>query len=151
MRALATVTYQAPELRRVRAERLAKWKAMTAEESAAALATEESEAARYDDFILSITTADPDDNDLASRRTEWRVALVTAGHPERVDPEIIELRPDALVRTLYPDVGDFDLVYRIRFARPAATQTWNEPFTLRIAGPRGMLEFPFGVAAAGTK
>jgi hypothetical protein len=68
-----------------------------------------------------------------------------------VDPEIIELRPDALVRTLYPDVGDFDLVYRIRFPRPAATQTWNEPFSLRIAGPRGRLEFPFGVAAAGTK
>lgn len=151
MRALATATYQAPELRRARAERLATWKAMTPEESAAVLAQEESEAAQYDDFVLSITTGDSADNDLDSRRTAWRVALVTAGQPERADPEITELRPDALVRTLYPDVGDFDVVYRIRFPRPAATQTWSEPFTLRIAGPRGRLDFAFGVAAAGTK
>jgi len=149
MRAFATATYQAPELRRARVDRTAAWKAMTSVETAALHEQEDSEAAKFDEFVLSMTTADPNDNDLDSRKTTWRVALVSPGDPDRVDPEIDEIRPDAMVRTLYPTVGDFDIVYRIRFSRLPGRETWAQPFTLRLAGPRGRLEFAFGEGAAG--
>jgi hypothetical protein len=147
MRVLAAATYQAPEVRRTRAERTAQWKAMTAPERGAVLAQEEGELATFDEFLLWITTSDPSDNDLTSRDTAWRIALVLPGGVEVLAQDVVELRSDALLRTLYPDIGDFDLVYRLRFQRPPGVQTWTGPFSLRIAGPRGRLEFPFGDGA----
>lgn len=150
MRALATGTYQAPEVRRARAERLAAWKGMAAPEREALLAQEEAELASFDDFVLAITTADAADNDLDARSTAWRVALVFPGAPDVLATDIVELRPDAQLRTLYPHISDFDLVYRIRFPRTAGSETWKKTFTMRIAGPRGRLEFPFGGAEGST-
>ena len=150
MRVLATATYQAPELRRERAERTAEWKAMTPAERESLVAAEEAELSSFDDFVVSMTTSDSNDNDLDSPRTDWRVALVPDnGATERLASSISEIRPDALLRTLYPAIGDFDVVYRVRFERPDDEQTWARPFTLRIAGPRGRLDFPFGAAEAG--
>ncbi|HET7754388.1 MAG TPA: hypothetical protein VFK85_10810 [Anaeromyxobacteraceae bacterium] len=151
MRALATATYQSPEARRTRAERTAAWKAMTPPERAALLADEESELQKYDDFVVSITTADPADNDLNSRTTDWRIAIVRSDAPDVVGPEVVELRADALLRTLYPKIGDFDTAYRVRFARQPGIETWAKPFTLRLAGPRGRLDFPFGQRAPGAE
>jgi hypothetical protein len=51
---------------------------------------------------------------------------------------------DALVRTLYPRIGDFDTVYRVRFRRGAGAPLGQRAFLLRMAGPRGRLDFPFG-------
>jgi hypothetical protein len=151
MRALATATYQAPELRRARAERIAAWKAMTPQEREALLAQEEAEVAQFDEFLVSMATADPADNDLDSRATAWRVALVLPGAPDAVATEVVDVRADAQLRTLYPHVGDFDVAYRIRFPRASGSQTWTGPFTLRLAGPRGRLEFFFGEGAPGAK
>ena len=144
MRVFATATYQAPELRRARAALVAEWKAMTAAERDALLAAEEAEAARFEDFVLSMTTSDPADNDLDSKATDWRLALVSPGAPAVPGAEVVQLRVDTLLRTLYPTIGDFDVVYRVRFQRPeAAAGTYR---TLRMAGPRGRIDFDLSVA-----
>jgi hypothetical protein len=120
-------------------ERTAGLKAMTPIERSALQAAEDGAAAAVDEFTLTIFTSDRADNDLDASTTNWRVALVSAAG-EVLPAQVTQLRADALVRELYP-VGDFDFVYRIRFPRQAALGT--EPFVLRIAGPRGKMEFPF--------
>jgi hypothetical protein len=140
-RAFATATWEAPSVRTARAERTATWKAMTAEERAKALAAEDAAASSFDEFTISLFTADHNDNDLTFSQTVWRISIVAADGTESIGPKVTEVRADALVRTLYPYVGDFDTVYRVRFARrPEATE---KPFVLRIAGPRGRMDFPF--------
>ncbi len=140
-RAFASAVWQSPEVRAARLERTAVWKALTAEERARAQAAEDEAAAAFDEFTVAIFTTDTDDNDLSARQSSWHLAIVAADGSESTGPQVTELRTDALLRTLYPRIGDFDSVYLVRFAkRPAATAG---PFTLRIAGPRGRMDFPF--------
>jgi hypothetical protein len=73
----------------------------------------------------------------------WRVALVIPGEPDRLPAERArEIRTDAMLRRLYPEIGDFDTVYRVRFARTQPLD--GRPFTLRLAGAKGRLDFQYG-------
>ena len=132
--AFASAVYEPLEEREARIDRLAVWKKLTSPEREALLASEREQASRYDDFLLSLFTPNRPENDLTSKRSIWRVALVVP---------IEEVHLDSTVRTLYPNVGDFDVVYRVRFQR------WKEPlagrsFTLRLAGSRGRLDLDYG-------
>jgi hypothetical protein len=140
MRAFATVIYDAPEVRAARVDRVAAWKAMTPAERAALESAERAAAARFEEFTVSLVTGDRNDNDLDSPRTAWRVALVPAQGPESLPVDVEQVPADALLRTLYPRVGDFDVVYRVRFAR---VDGLAPPFALRMAGPRGRMEFAY--------
>ncbi len=141
----ATATYQAPSARRARAERLAEWKAMTAEERERLLATERAEGEKWEEFLLSVYTSDREVNDLASTRSVWRLALVVRGAGEMLPdgrPEVV--RADATVVGLYPYVGKFDIVYRVRFPRWTGERPLAEtPFWLVMAGAPGKLELRF--------
>jgi hypothetical protein len=146
--AFASAVYQPLEAREARADRLATWKKLTAQEREALLATERDEAGRYDEFLVSLFTPDRPDNDLSSSKSIWRVALVVPGEGELLPEKIEEVRIDATIRALYPNVGDFDVVYRVRFPR------FREPlagrdFTLRLAGSRGRLDLVYGPGGAG--
>jgi hypothetical protein len=143
--AFADATWESPEVRAARVERVASWRAATEPERAALRAEEEALAARYDELTLSFFTPDTAENDLDASTTAWRIALVPQAGPERLPVEVRVLRADALLRALYPTIGDFDVVYRIRFAR--AAEPLAPPFTLRIAGPRGRIDFRFAPGA----
>jgi hypothetical protein len=141
--AFLRAVYQSPEVRQARITRLAAWTAMTAAERDRLLAAERDEAAQYDDFLVSLFTPDRADNDLDAIRSIWRVALVVPGEGERLPVKVSEVKADSTLRQLYPAVGDFDVVYRVRFTR------WDPPiaqrsFILRMAGARGRLDLEYG-------
>ncbi len=122
--------------------RLAEWGALSRAGQREALASEREEASRCDDFLLSLFTPDRAANDLDRAPSVWRITLVTDGE-ERAQPvEVTAVRPDPTLRALYPTVGDFDSVYRVRFARRGRGLS-ARPFTLRMAGPKGRLDLAF--------
>jgi hypothetical protein len=144
-RAFATATYQAPSVREARAARLAEWKAMTAEERERLLAAERADGERWEEFLLAFYTGDRDSNDLASTRSVWRLALVVEGAGDVLPagrPEIVRL--DATVTGLYPYLGKFDVLYRVRFPHWKGERPLAEtPFKLVVAGAPGRLELRF--------
>jgi hypothetical protein len=142
--AFATATWQSSEVRAARVDRVARWKAMTPAERSALQAEEDAAAASFDEFTVSLFTSERAENDLDAKKTNWRIALV-AGDGEALPAQVTNLRIDAELRELYPAIGDFDLVYQIRFPKQALG---TQPFVLRIAGPRGKLDFPFRRADA---
>jgi hypothetical protein len=141
--AFAAAVYQAPSLRIRRAEQVAAWRAMTAAERQRLLDAEAAEAARFEEFLVAFYTHDPKDDDLGAKDSIWRVALVVEGEGEELPVEIRPERADAQVRELYPAIGDFDTLYRVRFARWKGAPLSGRPFLLRIAGPEGKIEFRF--------
>jgi hypothetical protein len=139
-RAFGQVLYAAPEVRRARVDRLAAWRGATPEEKERMAATEREEGERWEEFLVSFFTADRGDNDLGARQSIWRVALVVPGEGEALPANVDELRADATFRELYPEIGDFDTVYRVRFPRWRSPLV-ERPFSLEIAGARGRLAF----------
>jgi hypothetical protein len=142
-RAFVSAVYQAPEVREARVARLAEWSELGAQERDALLAAERGEAAQYDDFLVSLFTADRSDNDLDAAKSVWRVALTVADEGEAEPVKIEQVRPDATLRTLYPVIGDFDTLYRVRFARWPKGPLAERRFVLRIAGARGRMDLAF--------
>ncbi len=144
-----TATYQAPQVRVARADRLAEWKAMTVEEREQLLAAERADGERWEEFLLAFYTNDRASNDLASTRSVWRLALAVEGAGELLPagrPEIV--RSDATVTGLYPYVGTFDMVYRVRFPRWTGERPLQEiPFTLVVAGALAKVELRFNEPA----
>jgi len=145
--AMATVTYQSPEVRRLRAEQVAAWKAMTAEERTRAQAAEEAEAAKGEDFLVSFFTTDSRDNDLDDRHTVWRVALVL-DEGEELPSEIRTVGVDTLLKALHPFIHEYDTVYRVRFPRVPGEPLEKRHFILRIAGSEGKMDFEYAPGGA---
>ena len=145
-RAFVSSVYQAVDVRERRVARVSVWREMGPEERDKLIAAERDEAAQYDDFLVSLFTADRGDNDLDAPKSVWRLALSVAGEGEAEPLKIEPVRPDATVRTLYPNVGDFDVVYRVRFARWPNGSLADRKFTLRIAGARGRMDLAFPAA-----
>jgi hypothetical protein len=143
-RATLTVTYLSPAVRDARAKRLADWLGWTPEELSRSLLAEEAEGARYDDFLVALYTADRRANDLDSRKSIWRLALRLDDGKERVTHDVTVVDPDATVRSLFPYIGAFDNVYRVRFDRGAAAPLAEGRFTLEVASALGKIELRFG-------
>jgi hypothetical protein len=141
--AIASATWLSPEVRARRADQVADWRAMTDGERAALKAAEAAEAARVDEFVVSLFTSDLRDNDLDAPQSIWRVALLAEGQPERDAPKIQLLSADAQLRNLYPFIHTYDTVYRVTFRRVEGGPPLGEGFTLRIAGSRGRLDFRY--------
>jgi hypothetical protein len=146
LRAFATVVWESPEVRAARVDRVAVWKAMTDDERAASRHAEDETAAVFDELTVALFTPDRNDNDLDANQSNWRLALVTdAG--ETVATKVTQLRIDSMLRTLYPRIGDFDVVYRVRFPKQVGLGQ-TAPFVFRMAGPRGKMDFGFGPPVA---
>jgi hypothetical protein len=139
--AFASTVYLSPTVRETRARRLAVWTAMTVEERDRLLAAEREEAEKFDDFVVALFTPNRSDNDLDAPKSVWRVALVAA-EGEELPVKIEQLKLNATLRALYPFVGDFDVVYRVRFSRFPAPLALR-PFTLRLAGAKGRIDLAY--------
>jgi hypothetical protein len=138
--AFATATWQSPEVRTARVDRLAEWQGMLPAEKEAMLAKERAEAAEGEDFLLAFFTDDRRANDLATDRGTWRVSLVVNGAEQTLPARVSQVKRDPTIQVLYPQVTDFDTLYRIRFPRiPGPTPLGALPFQLRIAGALGAL------------
>lgn len=147
--AFATATYQSLPVRLARVDRLAVWKGMTAEERAALEGQERADAAQFEDFFLDFYTFDRRANDLDLPGSTWRVALRVGDG--QVLPSAISLVPaEPTVAVLYPYVGNFDTLYRVRFPawrgeRPLAETT----FRLEISGALGRIDLDFAPPKSG--
>ena len=143
-RAFATAVYEGPEVRVARLARVASWKGVGKEERERMLAEEQAQLARWDEFLVTFFTTDRPDNDLDTPRSIWRVSLEPVGEMgEALAASIEQIRPDATLRTLYPNINDFDTVYRVRFPVWRGEPLSGRPFTLKIASARGRLELEF--------
>ena len=110
---------------------------------------EEAEAAKYDDFIVALYTADRKSNDLDSKKSVWRLALELGGGEELVSKDAQALDADATLTKLYPYVSLFDNVYRIRFNRAPGRSLDGRTFSLAITSAIGKMELTFGDGARG--
>lgn len=150
-RAFATATYQPLALRDAAVDRVAAWRAYSEQQKSAALAQEQAEAAAEEDFLLAFYTGERNDNDLDSPKTIWRVALVV-GELEIAPARIELVRVDTTLRTLYPYIGEFDRLYRIRFPAWKGPQPLTEnPFTLLVAGAPGRVKLTWKPGEAAPK
>ncbi|HUL61395.1 MAG TPA: hypothetical protein VLU43_19115 [Anaeromyxobacteraceae bacterium] len=142
-RANATATFLSPEVRTARARRLAEWLSWTQDELARRLAIEQADAAAGEEFVLVLYVAEKSFNDLDSSRSVWRVAI-DLGPVEMLPSKIEAVKEDATLRGLYPWLGPFDVVYRVRAPHPPDGPLTGRPFVLRLASAQGQLPLDFG-------
>ena len=139
--AFATATWQSPEVRAARVERMAEWKGMLPAEKEALRAREAAEAAEGEDFLLAFFTDDRRANDLATDKGTWRVSLLVNGTEQALPAKVSLVKRDPTLQILYPYITDFETLYRVRFPKfPGSTPLSALPFQLRIAGALGSLQ-----------
>ena len=141
-RATATATHLSHPVREARARRLAEWLGWTDQELAARLAQERSDYAAGEEFLLSFFTADSRTQDLDSPRSIWRVAVRTDG-TDVVASRVTSIDADANVRSLFPYVGPFEVVYRVLLPRPPSGELAGKPFVLEFASGLGKMPLDF--------
>lgn len=141
-RATATATYLPLSVREARVRRLAEWQGWTEEEKAAHLVTERAEAQKYEEFLLAFYVSESRANDLDAPASVWRLALKLEDG-DVVTRDATALEPDVNLMGVFPYVGPFDVVYRVRFPKPSGAPLADRPFRLEIASALGKLELPF--------
>ena len=144
-RATATATHLDERVREARAKRLALWFSWTDAELAARRAAEAAEAARFEEFVVVLYTAEKAENDLDAPRSVWRVAVENDG-AEALPVEMTALEIDLTLKGLYPWIGPFDTVYRVRFPRAVGPLT-GKPFVLLLASAKGKVPRDYSVPA----
>ncbi|HET9599069.1 MAG TPA: hypothetical protein VFP65_26085 [Anaeromyxobacteraceae bacterium] len=143
-RAFASAVYQGPEVRVTRIARVATWRGLPIEERQRMVKEERAQLDQYEEFLLAFFTTDRANNDLDTSRTIWRTTLEPVGEMgELVSTRIEQVRVDATLRMLYPEVGDFDTVYRVRFPRWPGEPLSGRPFTLKLSSALGRIDLEF--------
>jgi len=141
-RANASVTWLSPEVREAGVRRQSEWEARNQAETERAVARGRAEAARGEEFVVAIYTADRRANDLDAPRSVWHLEL-DDGETRVPASEITPYKTDATVRQLFPYVDPFDVVYRVRFVWTGAPLQ-GRPFKVHIASGLGALVLDFG-------
>jgi hypothetical protein len=144
-RATATATFLGPEEREARARVLGDWLAWTDAEFVRRLAEQKLEAARQDEFVLVLYTADKADNDLDALRSVWRVVVVRPDGTDVAATRITALDSDVTLRKLFPWLGTFDVAYSVRF--PPGTDPVGGKGVLLLASANGKIPLDYGVPA----
>lgn len=142
-RATATATHLGLAEREARARRLGEWLGWTQEELDRRLADERAEAAQGEEFLLALYTANPKANDLDARPSTWRVALET-DEGEVVASRVEVLTSDATITALFPYVGGFDTVYRVRFPPAPDGPLVGRMFALELSSALGRIDLGYG-------
>ena len=142
-RATATAAHLTPAVREARVRRLAEWRSWTDAEVENQLAIERVAAATgEEEFLVAFYTAQLRNNDLDAKQSIWHVS-VRRGETEVVASEIHSERSDAEVRNLFPWIGPFDTIYRIRFPPIPGGPLGDQGFVLAIAGAVGRLPLDY--------
>lgn len=134
------VTDESWEFRQSRIERLALLRQSTPEETNGQLAVEKADHDKYQEFTFAVHPNERQFDDFDRGDSIWRTALITPkGEALPLKWERIS-RPDVNTRALYPYVGDFWVLYKLRFNRVVPPET---PVTLRFASSVGHIDFSF--------
>jgi hypothetical protein len=141
-RADATATWLSPPVREAGTRRLADWQAWATEDLAKALEADRAEEARGEEFVISFYTANARQNDLDSKESVWRLEI-DDGTTRVAAGVVTSVKADATIKQLFPYVGPFDEVYRVKVPWSGAPLA-GRPFVLRVAGALGKLELDFG-------
>jgi len=141
-RADATATWLSPTVREAATRRLADWQAWANDDLARALESDRVEAAKGEEFVLAFYTANPRHNDLDAKESVWRVEI-DDGTTRAAASLVTEVKADATIKQLFPYVGPFDLVYRVKVPWTGAPLV-GRPFVLRVGGALGKLDLDFG-------
>jgi hypothetical protein len=147
-RANASATWLSPVVREAGVRRQAEWEARNQAETERAVAKGKADGARGEEFVVALYTADRRANDLDAPRSVWHLEL-DDGQTRVPAAEITPYHTDATVRQLFPYVGPFDVVYRVRFAWTGAPLQ-GRPFRLLIGSGLGALVLDFGPAGQRT-
>jgi hypothetical protein len=142
-RATATATHLSLPVREARARRLAEWLGWTEQELAARLAQERTEYAAGEEFLLSFYTAESRGQDLDAQPTIWRIALRNDG-ADVLASKVEAIDATANVVQLFPYVGPFEVVYRLKFPRPPSGEILLKSFSVEIASGVGKVVLDWG-------
>jgi len=147
-RADVTVAWLSPEVRDAGTRRMAAWQGWSTAELDAALESERAEAARGEQFFVSLYTADRKHNDLADPGSIWRIQLDDGA--QQASASAVEVVPiDANALQLFPFIGHFDRAYRVRVPWTGAPLQ-GRAFSLRLLSSLGPLALEFGPGRAMT-
>ncbi len=144
-RATATATWLSPEVREAATRRLGEWQGWSPAELEKALAADQAEAAKGEEFVLAFYTAERRQNDLDAKPSIWRIELAD-GTDQAAALSATMVADDATMKQLFPYVGPFDLVYRVRVPWKGA-RLEGRPFQLRVAGAVGRIALRFNEKA----
>lgn len=141
-RATVSATWLSAPVREAATRRLAEWQGWGAAELEAALQAGRAEAGGQEEFLVALYTSDRSANDLDLKGSTWRLILddgATQVNPGRVE----RIRADATLAQLYPFIGPFDEVYRVKvpWAGPPLS---GRTFFLRLRSAIGALDLDFG-------
>jgi hypothetical protein len=145
-RATATATHLGLAEREARARRLAVWLGWTPEELERQLAAERAEAAAGEEFLIALYTAERRTNDLDAPRSVWRLA-VQADEGALVATKVEAIDADATITGLFPYVGVFDTVYRVKFPTAPGGPLDGRQFVLELSSALGKIVLDFGAPA----
>ena len=141
-RATLTGTWLSPAVRQAGTRQLAEWQSWSPAELEAALVADEAAAAKGEEFVIALYTAERRHNDLDARPSIWRIVLDDG--QRRADAAPAEAIPsDATTEQLFPYIGPFDTVYRVRVPWSGPPLA-GRPFVLRMASALGTMELDFG-------
>jgi hypothetical protein len=134
-------TWLSPEVRQAGTRRLAAWQGWGDAELQKALEADRLEAEKGEQFLLALYTADRKHNDLADPGSIWRVVLDDG--TTQVGAAVVEVVSDDVnVKQLFPYIGPFDKVYRVRVPWTGAP-LGGVPFSLQVRGSLGALVLDF--------
>jgi hypothetical protein len=145
-RATATATHLSLGVREQQARTLGEWLGWTPAELEARLEAERAAAARAEEFLVAVFTADPKANDLDASTSIWRVAL-QLDEQDVLASRVTSVESDATLRQLFPHVGPFEVVYRVSFPRLADGDLAGRSWVLLVASALGQLPLDFSAPA----
>lgn len=109
----------------------------------------------YLNFFVSMYTPDLKDNDLDKADSIWGLRLSNEVGVAVRPAEIVRVKIDSNIRAVYPNVGEFDRAYIVRFpladrdGQPVLTETTSS-LTLHIASALNKGALVWGVPSAST-
>jgi hypothetical protein len=141
-RAELSGTWLSPSVRQAGTRQLAEWQSWTPAELEGALAADRVADGKGQEFVVALYTAERRHNDLDARPSIWHVEIDDG--TTRCTATAVEAVPsDATTVQLFPFVGSFDTVYRVRVPWTGAPLE-GRAFVLRVGSALGKLQLDFG-------
>ncbi len=139
----AVAIFKSPEWRTAMIDRRARLERLSTADRSSLLAQEKQQADKFYEVTVLVTTYNRRENDLhKGPRSVWKLALMDDQGNRVVSTEAKrDRRPLDVIRSEYPQYGDFAQAYLVRFPKTIdILRTAARYFSLRIAGTRGATE-----------
>lgn len=144
-KAFVSATFHAPELRRAFAIAFPEIYGHGGKITRRELVDLTGDVEQYNNVVVALYTPNIKWNDLAKVDSIWRLTLIGSDEVAVGPAEIVQVKVDANLRSVYPYIGRFDKLYLVRFplADPMGRVVLNNKstrITLRVASALGVAE-----------